>query len=400
MNWGTKRALLLVENLSVPTDRRVWQQAAALRRAGLEVTVICPRGTARDTEPFQELDGVAIHRYLPRFSEGGVAGYVKEYGSALFEMRRIIRRLSHSNRIDVIHAANPPDILLLAALPERKRGAALILDQHDLVPEQFVSQFGDRQLLHKATLLAERLAYKVADVVLVTNDSYKQVAVRRGHRDKEDVFVVRNAPSLERFRPLPPDLSLKRGRPFLVGYAGIMGPQDGVDHSLRALAELKERRDDWTAVFVGEGDALTQMQELAESLDLGDHVEFPGWASGDRLITILSTFDVCLAPNPKTPLNEVSTMVKLLEYMAMAKPVVAYDLGETRRTAADAAAYASPNDPVSLAHEIGTLLDDPERRIRMGAIGRARIEGALAWEHAERELLAAYDRAFDRASRR
>ena len=254
--------------------------------------------------------------------------------------------------------------------------------------------------MRKATLAAERVSYRLADVVLVTNNSYREVAIDRGRKRPEDVFVVRNAPDLKRFRPVDPDPALRSGRAHLIGYVGLIGPEDGVDHSLRALAALRDRRTDWRAVFVGDGDALGPMKRLARDLDLGDYVDFPGFVSGDQLITFLTTFDVCLAPNPRTPLNEISTMVKLLEYMAMAKPVVAYDLAETRWTAGDAVAYAKTDAPASLADEIASLLDDPDLRSRMGQLGRERIENDLAWERSGEELVRAYARAIAVASRR
>jgi glycosyltransferase involved in cell wall biosynthesis len=394
-----KRGVLLVENLSVPTDRRVWQQALTLTRSGMRITVVCPRGIDRDTEPLVELEGISIYRYAPRFSTGGIAGYSREYSSALWHMNRILRRVSREGNIDVVHAANPPDVLLLAALAYRRHGTALIFDQHDLVPEFSVTRFGGRRMW-KATRAAEQLSYRLADVVLVTNDSYRKVALDRGRRRPDDVFVVRNAPDLKRFRPVDPDPALKNGRAFLVGYVGLIGPEDGVDHSLHALSALRDRRTDWRAVFVGAGDALEGMKRLADELNLAEFVDFPGFMSGDQLISYLSTFDVCLAPNPRTPLNEISTMVKLLEYMAMAKPVVAYDLTETRWTAGDAVAYAKRDDPVSLADSIGELLDDSDRRSRMGRAGRARIEDELSWERSAEEMLKAYDRAMMVASRR
>lgn len=395
-----KTALILVENVSVPSDRRVWQQARALTRAGVDVLVVSPQGDGRDTQPFEEREGVSIYRYAPRFAGRGVADYLREYGGALREMRRLVRRLSTERRIDVVQVCNPPDVLFLAALRPRRLGAAFVFDQHDLVPELARSHFDERRFPYHASVLAERFAYRSADVVLVTNESYRDVAIARGRRREDDVYVVRNAPDLQLFRPVDPDESLRKDTSFLIGYVGLMGPQDGVDHTIHALAALKKGRSDWRAVFVGEGDVLPEARRLAAEVGLDGMVHFTGWVGGDRLVSILASLDVCVAPNPKTPLNEVSTMVKLLEYMAMSRPVVAYDLAETRRTAQDAVAYAAPNEPLSLARRIDELLDDPERRERMGRLGRARIETVLSWEHAERQLLAAYDHAFHIADAR
>jgi glycosyltransferase involved in cell wall biosynthesis len=392
---GAKRhVVILVENLSVPTDRRVWQQALALTASGVEVSVVCPRGETRDREPYALLEGVRIFRYPARHAASGIASYAREYGSALKEMRRLVRQIAAEHRVDVVHASNPPDVLLLAALSTRRAGAAFIFDQHDLVPEMTLSHFAGNKVLYRATLGAERLSYRLSDVVLVTTESYRDVALTRGRKRAEDVFVVRNAPDLSFFRPVEPDPELRKGARFVIGYMGIVGHQDGVDHTLRALAVLKGRRSDWRGVFVGEGEALDEMRHLSRRLGVDELVEFTGWRSGDELVSALSTFDVCVAPNPKTPLNDVSTMVKLLEYMAMSKPVAAYDLRETRRVAADAAAYAAVDDPSSLADAIERLLDDPELAARMGALGRERIETVLSREEATKQLLAAYDRAY------
>ena len=396
----TRNVVILDENGSVPADRRVWQHALTLTASGARVFVICPHLPSREELLYEELDGITIFRYPTHLSSGGIQGYVREYADALRAMRRLVRRILADHPIDVVHACNPPDVLLFAALAARRRGAAFVFDQHDLVPEMTLSHFPGRQLLYRGTLRAEWAAYRLADVVLVTTDSYREVAINRGGRRPEDVFLVRNAPNLAFFRMLDPDPALKRGARFLIGFVGLMGPQDGVDHTLRALATLKERRSDWHAVFVGEGEIVPEMKRLADELGLDGLVEFTGWMSGDQLIKTLSTFDVCVAPNPKTPLNDVSTMVKLLEYMAMAKPVVAYDLRETRKVAADAALYATADDPVALAAGIDELLDDPERRERMGAIGRERIEGVLSFEQAEQGLLAAYERAYVARDRR
>ncbi|MEU2565273.1 glycosyltransferase family 4 protein [Streptomyces althioticus] len=388
-----RRALILVENLSVPFDRRVWQECRTLRDAGWEVDVICPRGTKRDTEPEAVIDGVRIHRYPLRAATGGPAGYLKEYGAALWHTARLARKVGP---VDVVHACNPPDLLFLPALRLKRQGAKFVFDQHDLVPELYLSRFGrGKDLLYRCVCALERATYRAADVVLATNESYKDVAVRRGGRRPEDVFVVRSAPDTERFHPVEPEPELKRGKPHLLCYLGVMGPQDGVDYALRALAKLRDEvgRTDWHAVFVGAGDTFDAMVELSRELGLDGQVEFTGRVPDADLVRWLSTADVCLSPDPCNPLNDVSTMNKVLEYMVMGRPIVSFDLKEARVSAGEAAVYAKGDDEGEFAALIGRLLDDPEQRSRMGKSGQERINGPLAWRNSQAALLAAYEAA-------
>ncbi|MEY9840219.1 glycosyltransferase family 4 protein [Streptacidiphilus sp. EB103A] len=388
-----RRALILVENLSVPFDRRVWQECTTLRDAGWRVEVICPQGSKRDTEREAEIDGVRIHRYPLRAATGGPVGYLREYGSALLHTLRLARKVGP---VDVVHACNPPDLLFLPALWLKRRGARFVFDQHDLVPELYLSRF-DRgeDLLYRAVCAMERLTYRHADVVIATNESYREVALRRGGKQPADVFVVRSAPDVDRFRPVPAEPELKRGKPHLLCYLGVMGPQDGVDYALRSLAKLRDElgRTDWHAVFIGSGDAFDAMVELAGQLGLSDQVQFTGRVPDADLARYLSTADVCLSPDPRNPLNDVSTMNKVLEYMAMSRPIVSFDLREARVSAGEAAVYAPANDEAEFAGLIAQLLDDPEERARMGKIGQERIGGPLSWRNSQRALLDAYARA-------
>ena len=387
-------ALVLVENLSVPFDRRVWQECRSLTRAGWRISVVCPRGTKRDTEAYEVVDGVEIHRYPLTAATGGPRGYAREYTQAIRSTRRLARKIAETRRLDIVHACNPPDILLPAVRFLRKRGAAFVFDHHDLVPELFESRFGGRTgLLYRLTRRAERETFRLADVVISTNESYRQVALRRGGKRPQDVFVVRSAPDLGRFRPVAPDASLRGERAHLLAYLGVMGPQDGVDHALRALRHLADARDDWQAIFIGEGDVLPQMKRLAAELALDGRVTFTGRVSDEDVMRILSSADVCLAPDPKNALNDVSTMNKIVEYMAMGKPVVSYDLVEARVSAGEAAVYAAPNDERAFADAIAGLLDAPERAAAIGRAGRERLETSLSWAHSEVQLLAAYERA-------
>ena len=385
-----KKALILVENLSVPFDRRVWQECRALHDAGWQVHVICPQGTNRDAEPYAEIDGVRIHRYPLRAAVGGPLGYLREYGSALWHTYRLARRIGP---VDVVHACNPPDLLFLVARWLRRRGARFVFDQHDLVPELYLSRFNrGEDVLYRAVRWLERCTYGAADVVIATNESYRTAALTRGGKRPEDVFVVRSAPTVERFRQVPPDAAVRRGKPYLLCYLGVMGPQDGVDYALRSLAKLRDEygRGDWHAVFVGAGDTFDAMVTLTTELGLSDRVEFTGRISDEELLRYLSTADVCLSPDPLNPLNDVSTMNKIMEYMAMARPIVSFDLKEARVSADEAAVYAPANDESRFAELIAALLDDPAERRRMGEIGRARVSGPLSWEVSKAALLAAY----------
>lgn len=392
------KALILVENLSVPFDRRVWQESLALRDDGWEVHVICPQGKNRDTEPYAEIDGVRIHRYPLRAAAGGPLGYLQEYGTALWHTYRLARRIGP---VDVVHACNPPDLFFLIARRFKRRGAKFVFDQHDLVPELYLSRF-DRgeDFLYRGVRWLERQTYRAADVVISTNESYRTAALTRGGKQPGEVFVVRSAPTVERFRQVPPDESIRKGKPYLLCYLGVMGPQDGVDYALRALAKLRDEqgRTDWHAVFMGGGDTFDAMVVLAGELGLADCVEFTGRISDEDLLRYLSTADVCLSPDPLNPLNDVSTMNKIMEYMAMARPIVSFELKEARVSAGEAAVYAPANDESVFAKLVADLLDDPAERRRMGAIGQARVSGALSWEHSREALLQAYRAAVPRTS--
>jgi glycosyltransferase involved in cell wall biosynthesis len=372
----------------------VWQESTALRDAGWDVHVICPAGRTRDTEPRAEIDGIRIYRYPLRPAAGGPAGYLREYSAALWHTYRLAREVGP---VDVVHACNPPDMLFLVALALKRRGGArFVFDQHDLVPELYLSRFRrGEDLLYRAVRRMERATYRAASVVIAPNESYRAVAVERGGLPPERVFVVRSAPQVERFHQVPPEPALKRGKPHLLCYLGVMGPQDGIDYALRALAALRAEygRSDWHAVFVGSGDVYDEMVELAGRLGLSDAVEFPGRLPDEDVARHLSTADVCLAPDPKNPLNDVSTMNKIMEYMAMSRAIVSFDLREARVSAGEAAVYARANDESAFAAAIAELLDDPQRRARMGRIGYERVAGDLSWERSRAALIAAYGAA-------
>jgi glycosyltransferase involved in cell wall biosynthesis len=389
-----RRVLILVENAPVPLDRRVRQEALALRAAGYEVAVISPQGNQHDSQPYELYEGVEIHRF-PHREANHAAGYLREYSGAFVQIRKLIRRLASDRPFGVVQACNPPDFLLMAAWPLKRQGTRLLFDHHDLAPELYETRYGRRDPFYVALRAAERLAFRAADVVITTNESYRRIALERGKKRPEDVFVVRNAPDPAQFRPVEPDESMKRGRPHLITYMGLMAAQDGIDGALRVMAILQAERNDWHAVFMGDGEIFEDMRGLAQDLGVGNFVEFTGLVREDRILPTLSAADVCIAPEPSSPLNDRSTFVKVVEYMAMGCPIVAYDLPETRASAGDAALYAPPGDERAFARCIGALLDDPEQRKVLGERGRERMAGELGWHRSRRELLRAYAAVLD-----
>jgi glycosyltransferase involved in cell wall biosynthesis len=397
---AARRALIIVENLPVPFDRRVWLEATTLREAGWEVEVICPVGPGHP-EREETLDGIRIHRHpLPPEGEAAL-GYFREYAHALRWERRLARAAWRERPFDVVHICNPPDLLFLVARPFRRKGAALIFDQHDINPELYEAKYGRRDAFHRALLMAEKATYKAADVVIATNESYKQIAMERGGKAAEDVFVVRSGPRLDRFRPVPADPKWRRGRRFVVGYVGVIGEQEGIDHLLKAARILRgQGRDDIHFMLVGGGPAVERLKGVAKDLGVDDVVEFAGRVPDAELISRLCTADVCVNPDTANPFNDKSTMNKIMEYMALGRPIVQFDLTEGRRSALDASLYARHNDAAHLAELIAKLLDDPGARERMGAFGQKRMREELEWTYQKPKLLAAYERALEKRNAR
>jgi len=395
-----RRTLFLVENNSVPGDTRVWLECCTLRDAGWDVVVVCPRGSDRDNESEVTIDGIEIHRFDPVEGTGQASAYVREYAVALVRITALVRRIARGRRFHVVHASNPPDILLACGLPLGRR-TVRVFDHHDLSPELYEAKFARRGFVHGTLLAAERVGFSMADVVISTNESFRDIAVSRGHKSPEQIFVVRNGPDTRLFKPVDPDAELRSRAKYVIGYVGLMGAQDGIDEALQSLAVLSARRSDWHGVFVGDGERLHSARLLAMQLGIADRVTFEGYvADPTTLVQAIASFDVCLSPEPRNALNELSTFIKVAEYMAVGRPVVAFNLRETRHTANDAAAYATGDDAKAFAHTIDGLLDDQARREAMGAYGRRRVANALAWSHSERALLAAYEYAFAQYGKR
>ena len=388
------RVLHLSENLPLPFDRRVWMELNALRGGGWEVSAICPMGDAW-TKPHEVIDGIHIWRYPPPPPAHGFLSYAWEFLYCFLQTARLSLVVAARRGFDVVHSANPPDTFWALAACYKPFGVRYVFDHHDLCPELYVSRFGPRRegsLPHRLLRWLERRQFRTADLVISTNESYRQVAMSRGRVPPERVFVVRSGPSRERFATLRAvDESLRRGRRHLVAYLGVMAPQDGVDHLLRAARILAGRgRTDVAYTLIGSGDSFDELRAMADEFGLAEAVEFTGRIPDGQVESILATADVCVCPDPLNPLNDVSTMNKVLEYMACGRPIVAYDLREHRYSAGEGALYAEPNREDRLADRIAELLDDPALRERMGAYNRKRFLETMAWEYSAGELLRAY----------
>lgn len=388
-----RRVLIVVENLPVPLDRRVWLEATTLHGAGYEVSVICPMGRGWDAA-YEEIEGVHIYRHpAPPEAHAGAVAYAREYLHAIrhwFRLARIVRR---ERGFDVIHGCNPPDLIWLLALRYRLAGVRYLFDHHDVCPELFEAKFGKRGLLYRVMLWWERITFACADVSIATNESFARIARERGKMAAEDVFVVRSAPKVEKFVPGPGDPAYRKAETVL-GWIGIIGQQEGLDLMVDAVAHLVAEGRDIHVVVVGFGPHQPVVEAQVRDAGLTDRITFTGALYGDEMLAALNAIDIGLAPDPKNAMNDISTMNKVMEYMTLGKPSVQFDLTEGRASAGDASLYAKANDPGDFAAKIAWLIDHPEEAAEMGRRGRARVLDRLSWAHSAPRLLAAYDRIF------
>ena len=393
---GGRRVLILVENLPSPFDRRVWQEATTLHANGYRVSIICPTGKGYEKH-YEEIDGIHIYRYdLPMEAEGA-KGYAVEYGAALWHTFRLAWKVRREQGFDAIHACNPPDLLfLIGGFFKLFFRTKFLFDHHDINPELYEAKFGRRDFFWKLMVWLERMTFRTADVSIATNESYKKIAIERGGMDPTRVYVVRSGPKLDRLKIQPPVEALKQGRQYLVGYVGVMGKQEGIDYLLKAAAHIVNVRGRHDVHFglVGGGTSLEDMQQLARELGVADYVTFTGRVPDADLLAMLNTSDVCVNPDVANEMNDKSTMNKIMEYMALGKPIVQFDLTEGRFSAQEASLYARNNASEDMAEKILELLDDPARRQRMGEYGRNRVLNELEWQYEVPKLLAAYDALF------
>ena len=386
------KVLIIVENLPVPFDRRVWMEATTLTKAGYQVSVICPQGKGYEKD-YEVIDKIHIYRHPMPPDISSVTAYLREYGTAVFWEFRLAHRVWREQGFDIVHICNPPDLLFLTAgWFKLLRSVKVIFDHHDLAPEMYIAKYDRRDIFYQGLRWAERLTYATADVVISTNESHREVALTRGGKKPEQVFLVRSGPDLSRFSPMPPNPSYRRGRNYLVGYMGVMGEPEGIDYLLRIVRYLvrEKNRQDIHFMLIGSGPAAEKLKALSEELEVTEFVEFTGFKTGEELLERLSSCDLCVEPSPTTAYNENCTMNKILEYMALGKPIVQFDLREGRRSAAGASLYAKPNNEVEFAEKILELLDSSKLRAKMGAEGRRRMEEELEWRYQSPKLLEAY----------
>ncbi len=396
-----RRVLIVVENLPVPLDRRVWLEATTLVANGYSVSVICPTGRGWD-KTYEEIDGVHIYRYPePPEAHSGALAYAREYGQALWHMFRLARLVRREHGFDVIHGCNPPDLIFLLAWRYRLSGVRYLFDHHDVCPELFEAKFGKKGLLYRIMLIWERLTFATADVSIATNESFRDIAIRRGKMAPEDVFVVRSAPRIEKFEIRPGEVALKKGAKTLLGYVGVIGQQEGMDLLVAAADHLIRDLgyNDVHFAIVGFGPQVPQVQRDVTSRGLDAWFTFTGALYSDDLLAVLNAADIGVSPDPKNTMNDISTMNKIMEYMTLEKPAVQFDLKEGRASAGEASLYAKANDPKDFAAKIAWLIDHPDEGRKMGQLGRKRVLENLSWDHSVPHLLAAYTRVFAKRKR-
>ena len=393
-----RRILIVVENLPVPLDRRVWLEATTLQAAGYEVSVICPMGRGWD-KPFEIIEDVHIYRHPePPEAHSGAVAYAKEYWHAMKAWFRLSRVVWRERGFDVIQGCNPPDLIFILAWWYRLWGVTYMFDHHDVCPELFEAKFDKKGLLYRVMLIWERITFASASVSMATNESFKAIAVRRGKMKPDDVFVVRSAPKIDNFIPGPGDKSYRKGAKTVMGYVGVIGQQEGMDLLVEAADHLINTlgKTDVHFAIVGFGPHLEIVQEDVKSHGLESYFTFTGALYGDDMLAVLNAIDIGVSPDPKNTMNDISTMNKVMEYMTLEKPTVQFDLTEGRVSAQGASLYAANNDPIDFGNKIAELIDDPDTRATMGKEGRARVLGHLSWAHSAPVLLAAYDRIFDK----
>ena len=391
--FAGKHVLIVIENLPAPFDRRVWQEATTLRESGADVSIICPKMKGYD-KSYERIEGIDIYRHPLPIEGHGALGYLMEYGTAIFWEFWLSCRIYFKKRFQVIHGCNPPDLIFITALLFKPFGVKYVFDHHDINPELYLAKFGRKDFFYRCMVFFERLTFRVADYSIATNESYKQIATERGGMDANKVKVVRSGPSLQRLQLTGGNSSYKRGRNFLVGYVGVIGVQEGLDLLLESVQHIVRKRQDVQFAIVGSGTALDEIKQLAQQLDVIDYVDFYGRVSDEKLVDVLNTCDVCVNPDRPTEMNNLSTMNKIMEYMALKKSIVQYDLKEGRASAREASLYAENDNTQDFAEKIMWLLDNPKESQRMAEYGYDRVLNQLSWDYERVRLVDFYREVF------
>lgn len=388
-----KKVLIIVENLPLPFDRRVWMEANTLTQDGYQVSIICPKGKGYD-KAYECINGIHIYRHNLPPEHSSALGYIREYLSALFHEFRLAVKVKRTHGFGIIQICNPPDVLFLVTLWFKLLyNVKVIFDHHDLNPELYESKFHKRGFFYQALKIAERLTFKTADLVISTNESYKEVAIKRGKKEPSKIHVVRSGPDLEKFKKVSENADYKKGKKYLVGYLGVMGEFDGVDYLINAVDKIVNEKNvrDIQFCLIGSGPCFDDLNKMVDNLHLNEYVDFTGRVSDEELIARLSSCDVCVNPDPVNPLNDKSTMNKILEYMALSKPIVQFDVLEGRRSALEASWYAKPDDVNDFANKIVDLcFADDSVKSKMGEFGYNRMKNELEWKYQREKLLDAY----------
>lgn len=397
--FAGKHILKIVENLSVPFDRRVWREALALCRAGAHVSAICPRGQKYDSKPYEVIEGIEIYRY--RLPVEGVAAtttfsrkiFLLEYSIALLKSFYLACKIYLKQPFNVIHVANPPDIFFIIGLIFKPFGVKFVFDHHDLCPEAYLDKKSEpvKDIFYRVQVLFEKLTFLTSNIVIATNESYKKIAVERGKKKSDHVFVVRNGPDRNKYLIKPVDKSLRNGFDYLVGYIGVMAKLDGVDYLIRAADYVnnKANRKDIGFILIGSGTSIEELKALSSQLNLDDYIHFTGRIPDEQVFSILSSIDIGASPDPPSMMNNVSTMNKIMDYMWFGKSIVSYDLLESKYSAQNAAVYANGSDPEEFGQLIIDLVDNKDKRKKMGEYGQKRVQ-FLTWQQSEIELIKAY----------
>ena len=390
-----KKILIIVENLPLPFDRRVWQEATTLKESGNEVFIICPKGKGYHSS-YELINGIHIYRHPLYFEAHGAFGYLIEYSIAIFWEFILAFKIYFRHGFDVIQACNPPDLIFLSAIPFKLLGKKFVFDHHDINPELYIAKFHRKDFFYKIILLLEKFTFRLADMTIATNESYKKIAVERGGIEPNKVHIVRSGPKLERLKLMEPKEELKRGKKYLISYVGVIGQQEGIDHLLEALEILINDLEfsDFLCIICGDGPALTSMKHLSHKKELNSFVKFSGRIPDNELMEVLNTADVCVNPDICNEMNDRSTMNKIMEYMALKKPIVQYDLKEGRFSAQNASLYAKPNNRKDFAKKILYLFNNPDLRKKMGEFGYNRIKTELSWSIEAPKYLKAYHDLF------